>query len=93
MITVGATGGKLSQHYRHEKVKAKKKRMPFIAMNGIFILIPCAVILYIMASKGQYTTNYNIIQGVELVAGSVNLTLLGLNMRDGLIITKKLKRQ
>jgi len=58
--------------------------MPFIVANGILILIPAAIILDHWASAGTFDTAFYLVQGVELLAGSVNLTLIGLNIRDGL---------
>jgi len=64
-------------------VSRKRKRMPFIGMNGILILIPCAVLLNLWASAGVLDTGFYVVQAIELIAGAVNLTLMGLNMRDG----------
>ena len=67
----------------------KKKRMPFIAINGLFVLLPCAVYLHHLAQLGQFDTTFYIVQITELVAGFTNLTLMTLNIRDG----RKLKRR
>ena len=60
------------------------KRMPFIAANGLLILVPAAIFLDQWASAGAFDTKFYLVQAVELLAGAVNLTLMGLNMRDGL---------
>jgi len=60
------------------------KRMPIIAGNGILVLIPSALYLASKARAGEFDTAFYAVQALELVAGAANITLLGLNMRDGL---------
>ena len=42
MIIVGASGMSLGKQSFHPLVAKKKKRMPFIALNGLLILLPAA---------------------------------------------------
>jgi phosphatidylglycerophosphate synthase len=79
----GASGFALAKGRNGVLVSRKRKRMPFIGMNGILILIPCAVLLNLWASAGVLDTRFYVVQAIELIAGAVNLTLMGLNMRDG----------
>jgi hypothetical protein len=65
-------------------VGAKIKRMPFIAVNGILVLIPSALFLASKARAAEFDTTFYVVQALELAAGAGNITLLGLNMRDGL---------
>ena len=58
--------------------------MPFIAANGILVLIPAALFLASKAKAGEFDTAFYAVQALELLAGPVNITLLSLNMRDGL---------
>jgi hypothetical protein len=84
---IAATGGSgffLSKSRQGRLVETKKKRMPFIAANGLLVLIPCAIFLNRWAAAGTFDTTFYLVQGVELIAGAVNLTLMGLNIRDGL---------
>jgi len=67
----------------------KLRRMPIIAGNGILVLIPCAVFLHKKASAGSFDTVFYVVQAVELLAGAANLTLMGLNIRDGLRMTRR----
>ena len=62
--------------------------MPFIAANGLFILLPCAFFLYYRAVAGQFDAVFYAAQTLELLAGATNLLLLGLSMRDGLAIRR-----
>ncbi|OXT02407.1 hypothetical protein B7H23_05780 [Notoacmeibacter marinus] len=68
----------------------KKRRMPFIAANGILILAPAAFFLAWKAGQGQLDAAFYAVQIVELLAGAVNVVLLGLNMRDGLRMTGRI---
>ncbi len=92
MAIVGGSGMSLGAGRSEKLVSAKKKRMPIIAANGILILLPMAFILEARASAGTFDTLFYILQGVELVAGATNLTLMGLNMRDGLRLTGRNSR-
>jgi len=87
----GGTGFALSKNRKGIIVKDKKRRMPFIGANGMLILIPSAIFLDQLAASGSFGTKFYLIQGVELLAGAVNLFLMGLNMRDGLKMTGKLR--
>ncbi|WCN12774.1 hypothetical protein GV054_06960 [Marinomonas mediterranea] len=80
----GVSGFALAKGRSGKLVQQKMRRMPFIGVNGILVLIPCAVFLDRWASVGTIDTNFYIVQGIELLAGAINLILMGLNMKDGL---------
>jgi hypothetical protein len=77
---------------RGRLVDAKIKRMRAIAANGIVALIPSALFLASKARAGSFDTTFYMVQVLELVAGATNIALLGLNMRDGLRMTGRLRR-
>jgi hypothetical protein len=58
--------------------------MPFIAANGVVVLIPSALFLASKASAAEFDASFYTVQALELVAGGANITLLGFNMPDGL---------
>ena len=60
-----------------------KRRMPVIAANGLLFLVPSAVVLDQWAVAGAFDARFYVVQAVEPLAGGTNLTLMGLNMRDG----------
>ncbi len=91
IAATGITGGSMTKGRKGRLVGIKQKRMPFIAANGLLILLPAAIFLNRWAAGGHFDTTFYIVQGFELVAGAANLTLMGLNMRDGLKMTGKLK--
>ena len=88
----GGTGFSLAGKRKGGLMDTKKKRMPLIAANGLLILVPSAIFLNYLASKQDFTLLFYLIQGLELIAGGVNLALMSLNMRDGLILTGKLRQ-
>lgn len=93
MATAGATGNILGKGWRLPEVVRKTKRMKIIAANGILILLPSAIFLAMRSQAGQFDTVFYAIQGVELIAGATNITLLSLNMKDGMALrTRRVKR-
>lgn len=83
MIT-GASGFALARDRRGERVEAKIRRMPWIAANGVLLLIPAALFLAGKAKNGEFDSGFYAVQALELLAGAANLALLGFSMRDGL---------
>jgi hypothetical protein len=84
IAATGGTGFALSKIRQGRLVQAKMKRMPFIAANGLLVLLPAAMILDRWASQGAFDSRFYLLQALELLAGATNLTLMGLNIRDGL---------
>jgi hypothetical protein len=92
MAAVGGTGFRLSRNRQGRLVDAKRRRMPLIALNGVLVLVPSAFYLDHLAADGQFGTAFYGVQAVELIAGATNITLMGLNMRDGLKLARQAKR-
>jgi hypothetical protein len=93
LAAAGGSGLALAKGRRAGLVGAKLKRMPLIAANGIVILIPSALFLAYKARVAEFDTSFYAVQALELAAGAANITLLGLNMRDGLKMKGWLRRQ
>ncbi|GAB3677579.1 hypothetical protein GCM10027589_47800 [Actinocorallia lasiicapitis] len=89
LVLTGASGFRLSAGSTARLVVAKRRRMPFIAANGVLVLVPTALALAGLAADGDFGTLFWALQAVELAAGAVNLTLLALNLRDGLRLTRR----
>jgi hypothetical protein len=51
--------------------------------NGLLVLLPSAYALASMANAGRFDGLFYAVQALELAAGAINITLLALNMRDG----------
>jgi len=93
LAAAGGTGIALSKGQRAGLVIAKLKRMPLIAANGILVLIPSALFLASKARAGEFDTAFYLVQALELAAGATNITLLSLNLRDGLKLMGRLRRE
>jgi hypothetical protein len=93
LVAVGGSGFALAKGRRGGLIGAKAKRMPLIAANGLLVLIPSALFLASKAGAAEFDAGYYTVQAVELAAGVVNITLLGLNMRDGLTMRGWSRRQ
>ena len=91
IAVTGGTGFARSKDRKGRLIDSKKKRMPFIAANGILILLPAAIFLNNWASIGSFDVKFYIVQVFELLAGAANLILMGMNMRDGLRMTGKIR--
>lgn len=91
MVITGATGAALAKNTRLPQVARKSKRMKIIAANGLLMLLPSAVFLALRAQDGIFDTWFYVIQTIELLAGASNITLLALNMKDGLSIKARRK--
>lgn len=84
LAATGGTGFRLGRGWRGGLVEAKRRRMRWVAANGILILMPLAFFLAAKAAAGAVDAVFYAAQAAELIAGAANLTLLSLNMRDGL---------
>lgn len=92
LIVTAATGHEISRGNRRGLVGDKMWRMKVVATNGLVILVPCALFLASRAEAGDIGGVFRIVQGLELVTGVINFTLLGLNFRDGMRLSGRLRR-
>ncbi|MEO5362676.1 MAG: hypothetical protein H7838_03515 [Magnetococcus sp. DMHC-8] len=90
MIT-GGSGFALGKGSTHPLIGQKRRRMPVIALNGLLILLPAAFYLSWRAQAGLLDGLFYGVQAVELLAGAVNLSLMGLNARDGMRLRKPIR--
>jgi hypothetical protein len=84
LAMTSGTGFTLAKGRRPQLVSAKIVRVRMVAANGVLVLIPSAFFLLVKAKAGDFNWSFYAVQAAELVAGAVNIFLLGLNMRDGL---------
>ena len=92
MAIAGGSGMAMGRRRKDTPALAKMKRMPLIAANGLFLLLPSAFYLAWKAGAGSFDTWFYTVQAVELIAGGANLFMMGLNIRDGLIMTRRFSR-
>lgn len=89
IAVVGGTGFSMAGKNPHALLAAKRRRMPVIALTGLLVLVPAALFLNAKAQTGEFDTAFYLVQVLELLAGASNLTLIGMNLRDGLRLTHK----
>jgi len=88
LMIAGGSGVALGRRRIDALGITKKKRMPFIAANGLLILLPAAIYLQSKASAESFDEYFYIVQGLEFIAGATNFILMGLNIRDGFSMTR-----
>jgi hypothetical protein len=93
LAAAGGSGIALASGRRAGLIGAKFKRMKLIAANGVLVLIPAALFLASKARAAEFDTSFYAVQALELVAGATNITLLSLNMRDGLKMKGRFHRR
>lgn len=93
IAVTGITGFLRGRARSGRLVEAKRRRMPFIAANGLLILVPAALTLSHWAAQGRFDTAFYAVQALELIAGAVNLTLMGWNIRDGRYLAGRWRRE
>lgn len=93
LAATGGSGFALARTRTGPLVAVKARRMKVMAANGLLVLLPSAWVLASWANAARFDTAFFALQGVELVAGAVNITLLILNMRDGLRLAARLAPQ
>ena len=60
--------------------------------DSLLILVPAAWFLAGKAAAGEFDSTFFTVQVIELIAGAANLAMMGLNIRDGLRMTGKIRR-
>ncbi|MDK9720768.1 MAG: hypothetical protein OEL53_06250 [Rhodospirillales bacterium] len=88
LILTGASG--FRQASKALLVQQKLRRMKIVAANGILVLLPSAILLDHLAAGGHFTRMFYTVQGLELAAGGVNLTLMVMNAQDGLRLSGRI---
>jgi hypothetical protein len=58
-----------------------------LLIPALLVLVPSALFLASKANAGSFDNTFYGVQGLELLLGAGNITLLSLNMRDGLRLT------
>ncbi|NDU86781.1 MAG: hypothetical protein G3I09_01155 [Ferrovum sp.] len=90
MAATGGSGFALGKMRKGYLLDQKKKRMAIIGTNGLLVMIPAAIFLNGKAAVGEFDKLFYAVQAVELIVGVVQLTLMGMNFRDGLRLAGRL---
>lgn len=89
MAATGGSGFVLGKTRKGYLFDQKKKRMAIIGANGLLVMIPAALFLNGKAAAGEFDAAFYAVQVIELIVGAVQLTLMGMNFRDGLKLAGK----
>lgn len=92
LAATGATGFSLGGKWRSPVIAKKKLRMKIAAANGMLILLPSAFFLAWKAQAGDFGMGFVAVQAAELIAGAANITLLSLNMKDGIALSRRKRK-
>ena len=92
MAITGGSGFSLASGRHSPAIDKKRKRMKIIAANGLLILLPLAILLYLRAAAGLFDGLFYAMQALEVLAGSAQLALLARNFRDGRKMTRSKRR-
>ena len=90
LAATGGTGFLRAGRSKNSHIQAKKRRMQIVVPIGILVLVPCVLYLGTTASASGLGTYFPEVQALELAAGAVNITLMSLNVRDGLRLTRRI---
>jgi hypothetical protein len=91
MALTGGSGFALGKTRKGRLLELKQNRMRFIGINGLLVMIPSALYLYSKSAAAEFDTLFYAVQFIEVCAGLVQLSLMGLNFRDGLKLAGKLR--
>jgi len=93
MMVTGISAKKLYPGVMKGALKIKETRMKIAAINGVIVLLPAAIVLARWSALGQFDGLYWTVQILEIIAGMINLTMIGLNIRDGIRLGAKAKKR
>jgi hypothetical protein len=82
LATAALTGRRLAGGSRSAVVRRKQRRLQAVAAAGILVLVPCALILNHLAAAPSGWM-FHALEITEISFGTLNLSLLALNFRDG----------
>jgi hypothetical protein len=88
LAMAGGSGFSLARGRHSPAIEGKRRRMKIIAANGLLILLPLAIFLYLRAAAGHFDSLFYAMQAMEILAGFTQLSLLALNFRDGRKMTR-----
>lgn len=91
LATAGLTGRELAGKSRSVAVRRKQRRLQIAATIGVLVLVPSAFILNHLSGATATGQTFTALQVVEFLFGTINLSLLVLNFRDGRRMSLRLR--
>jgi hypothetical protein len=89
LATAGLTGRRLGAGSRSFVLARKQRRLQAAAAVGLLVLVPCALILNHLAAAPVPGSAFAVLEITEFLFGTLNLSLLALNFRDGRRIARR----
>ncbi len=89
MAVTAMSGLALTRQRAPTVASAKRKRMPWLAMNGLLCLLPAAIFLYFKAAAGEFDGWFIGVQILELGMGLGQMVLLGRNHIAGVRLLRR----
>ena len=90
LVITGATGLRMGGRSTNQLIARKRAAgCPSLRSTVCWCSYPAPFFYKGRAAAGDFGSALTFVQGIELLAGAVNLTLMGLNMRDGLALTRR----
>jgi CDGSH-type Zn-finger protein len=90
LLLAGGTGVSLLGKRTEILATTKQKRGPISFMTSLLVLLPCTYFLSRWAATGTLDTWYYVVQAIELLASALVITMIGLNIRDGMALTGRI---
>jgi hypothetical protein len=88
LIAAGVSGRRLAGGSALPVLRRKQRRLAVAASAGALALVPCAIALDRLATRGYFGQAFTMLEITESALGAMNLTLLVLNTRDGFRLTR-----
>lgn len=93
LMVTGGSGFFLAVGRKARILEDKKKRMKIIAFNGLVFLLPSALFLAFRAQAFNFDSWFYGVQAVELIAGLTNISLLFMNMKAGIKLSRNRRNE
>jgi hypothetical protein len=83
--------GRKAGNVNNEIVRRKMKRMRFVGVNGVLLII-IAIVLYRKADNGSFDSTFWVLQGIEQILGISNIILMVFMIVDGMRLSGRLSK-
>ena len=93
MAALHVTGSRIAGASKGPLIAKKRRVLRVMGANAALVLVPSALGLYVLSRDGLLEPEFLALQAVELLAGTVNITLLLVNVHAGLELAGRLRRR
>jgi hypothetical protein len=93
MAALHVTGSRIAGASSGPLIVKKRRILRLMGANAALVLVPSAIGLYVLSRDGSLEPPFLALQALELVAGTLNITLLVMNIHAGLKLAGRLRRR